>query len=111
MIFQETELHASGLEAATGSTIDFDTANGQEFSGSGDARFYLSVTASDTPTTLDVDIVASVGGVDFVVGSFTQVGAVGTASESIVIVNCPKDVKADYTIAGTSYTFSLHATR
>ena len=111
MIFQETELLESGVVASSGSTGEADTANGQEFSGSGDARFYLSVTASDTPTTLDVDIVATVGSVDFVVGSFTQVGAVATASESIIIVNCPKDVKAVYTIAGTSYTFSLHATR
>ena len=73
-------------------------------------RANLVVTASSGPTTLDVSIEHSEdGGTTWItVGSFTQVGAVGTASQSISIAAPTSGlIRAKYTIVGTSYTFSL----
>lgn len=111
MLFQEVAIHASALEASSDETILVDTSNGQPYSYSPETRFYLSLAASDTPTTLDVDIVATIGGVDHVIGSFTQLGAVATGKEAIIVANCPRNVKAVFTVVGTSYTFSVHSSR
>lgn len=111
MISQTVVVHASGIESASGETALTNTLGGLEASGTSDVRFYLSLTASAVPTTLDVDIVATVGGVDYVLGSFAQLGAVGAGTEVITIANCPANVKAEFTIVGTSYTFSIHSTR
>lgn len=76
------------------------------------ARFYLNVSAvSGTSPTLDVDIVATIGGEDYVLASFTQKTAAG--KETITIDGCPKEVKAVYTLGGTSpdFTFEVHSTR
>jgi hypothetical protein len=69
-----------------------------------DVRFFLDVTSfTGTAPVMDIDIVAEVGGNDFVMGSFTQFG-VGATTEMITIQNCPAHVKAVYTNSGGAIT-------
>lgn len=73
-------------------------------------RAELDVTASSVPTTLDVRVQhSSDGGTTwFTIGTFTQVGAVATARQSIS-VPAPHSgmIRIDYTVVGTNYTFSV----
>lgn len=73
-------------------------------------RAELDVTASSAPTTLDVRVQhSSDGGTNwYTIGTFTQVGAVGTNRQSIS-VSPPHSgmLRIDYTVVGTSYTFSV----
>jgi predicted NAD/FAD-binding protein len=79
-----------------------------------DLRFDQIVTASVAPTTLSLFVEHSPdGGTTWTqVGAFTQVGAVGTASES-VSVRRPNSglVRVRWAIVGTSYTFSVRLFR
>lgn len=73
-------------------------------------RAELDVTASSAPTTLDVKIEHSNdgGGTWKTLKAFTQVGAVGTAFQSLEILPpCSGVVRATYTVVGTNYTFSV----
>jgi hypothetical protein len=73
-------------------------------------RVELNVSASSAPTTLDVSVQHSNdGGTTWVtLGSFTEVGAVSTASQSIAIAPPTSGlVKVIWTAVGTSYTFSV----
>jgi len=75
----------------------------------GSARFYLDVTSlAGTTPTADVSIVATIGGTDFTLGSFTQ--AIGATTESILITTCPSRVKAVYTLGGTVTDFDAVVT-
>lgn len=77
-----------------------------------DARFYLNVTAAaGTAPTLDVVINATVNGVQYSIGSFTQATAVTT--QLITIANCPHVIQIEVTIGGTSpsFTFEVFMTR
>lgn len=75
-----------------------------------DLRADLIVTASSAPTTLDVKIEHSEdGGTTWqTLASFTQVGAVGTAKQSLQIPGPTSGlIRGTYTSVGTSYTWSL----
>lgn len=73
-------------------------------------RAELDVSASSVPTTLNVRVQhSSDGGTTwYTIGAFTQVGAVSTARESIAIA-APHSgmIRIDFTVVGTSYTFSV----
>lgn len=73
-------------------------------------RADLILTASGSPTTLDVIIEHSYdGGTTWVkLAAFTQLGAVSSGSQSLHIP-APHSglLRSSYTISGTSYTFSL----
>jgi len=61
------------------------------------AMFFLSctsLTGTSTPT-IALDVLATVGGIDHIVGSFTDVTA--AVVESITIDPCPSTVKIKYT--------------
>lgn len=78
----------------------------------GSARAFLNVTAaSGTSPTLDVDIVVTINGEDYVLASFAQATAPGT--QSIVIPDAPPELKAAWTIGGgsPSFTFEVHVAR
>lgn len=60
----------------------------------GSARFFLNVTAF-TGTSADFDVTATLDGVDFILGSFTQVA--GITSEVITVATCPNVVKIENT--------------
>ncbi len=79
-----------------------------------DLRAELQVTASDTPTTLNVYIEhSSDGGTTWLrIGSFATVGAVATATESIAIPRPNAGLlRADWDVVGTSYTFFVTVRR
>lgn len=70
----------------------------------------LHLTASSSPTTLDVVVQASGDGTNwFTVGTFAQLGAVATGDKYL---ECPggKYMRYTSTIAGTSYTYSIIGT-
>lgn len=105
------EIAPSAARTSSGEGALVDTLSGGQLTG--DTRFYLSVSAvTGTDPTLDVDITATVGGVDYVLGSFTQ--ATGETTESIEVSSCPVEVKAEWVIGGTAtptFTFQVHSTR
>lgn len=85
-----------------------DTIGSRQHVGE-NARFFLSVTSlTGTAPTMDVDITCTIGGVDYVLGSFTQ--ASGATTETITIANCPSGVKAEYTAGGTVTDFDAVVT-
>jgi hypothetical protein len=75
-----------------------------------DLRADLVVSASSAPTTLDAVVEHSNdGGATWVpLGSFTQVGAVATATRTLSISRPTSGLlRASWTAVGTSYTFSI----
>lgn len=73
-------------------------------------RVELDLTASSGPTTLDVRVQHSIdGGTTWkTIQAFTQLGAVATGFQSVVIAAPHSGVlRIDYTVVGTSYTFSV----
>jgi hypothetical protein len=80
-----------------------------------DVRFYFDVSSlTGSGGTIDMDIVTTIGGNDFVLGSFTQAtAAAGASEESIIIQNCPAHVKAVWTAGGTVSDFdaTIHCVR
>lgn len=77
--------------------------------GSEKCRFTIK-TSSIAGTKMSVDIVTVINNVDVVVGSFTDVAAVG--GESIVIDVCPVNVKVVYTEdAITEWSATVHSMR
>lgn len=56
-----------------------------------------------TAPTMDIDVVAEVGGVDIVVGSFAQFTAAG--NQTIKIEGCPSTIKLVGTAGGTVTDF------
>lgn len=96
-------LSASSLKdsSSNGSSIDPE--------GACVGYFTLDVTASDTPTTLDVVIeeLMTDDSTWYTAGSFTQVGAVGSANQTIAVPLAGRKVRAKWTIVGASYTFSV----
>lgn len=116
MAYGEKQILGSAARTASGEgPLVKTTTGGLFFAGPAmaeSARFYLNVTASSgTSPTLDVDIVATIGGQDYVLASFTQQTAPG--KETIKIDACPDQVKAVYTIGGTtpSFTFEIRSSR
>ena len=117
-MFEINEVQASTTKTANGESGEIPiNSSGRlnddcEVPLSPDARFYLNVSAaSGTSPTLDVDIVKTINGIDFILKSFAQ--KVTTGQEVIEITNCPKQVKAVFTITGTtpSFTFEVQQTR
>ncbi len=127
---QEVILKASGLEVASGQTLG-RTGISQWTT----ATLLLDVTASDTPTTLDVFLQRLLpdGATWDDIAHFTQVGAVATVQNVADLfagasgggVRLPDDVnmaegardlpwaetvRIKWVIVGTSYTFEVTAT-
>lgn len=111
MINQAVELLTSATYSTSSETALVNTLGGFETGGCDEAVFYLSCTAvTGTAIAIDVDIVATIGGVDYVLESFTQFSAATT--EKKTISNCPRDVKVVYTISDSdSATFQVHVCR
>ena len=79
------------------------------FPSNGKARAYLTVTAlGGTSPTADVELVTEVDGQDVSIGSFTQ--ATGVTTEAIVVDACPAELKAKYTLGGTSPSLTAKVT-
>ena len=92
-IADETNLTASG------ETTVVNTVGARNALTAG-AEFYLNVTSlTGTSPTADFDIVATVDGIDYILGSFAQ--ATGATNERIAIAECPDVVKVEYTLGGT----------
>lgn len=128
--YAEFELLASTVETATDTlgvpvssitqitnndrTQNQQRANDRLNKVGGDMRCYLDVTAfAGTTPTLDVNIIGVVNGVDYVVGTFTQVLETN-AKEAITIIAAPDDLDVDWVIsgsAGQSYTFNIQCHR
>ena len=127
------------ISASSAKTTSSTSAT-QNLGGIDQAVFILNVSASSSPTTLDVYLQSSpdTGTTWYDFGHFTQVGAVATSiqmmqwsrsctastGDTSVLVSgdaalasakiimgpiCDKYFRAKWTIAGTSYTFSLLA--
>lgn len=77
-----------------------------------DVRVYLNVidVAGTTPT-LDVVINATINGVQYQIGAFTQ--RTTTGKEVIIIAGCPKDIQIQATLGGTTpnFDFEVNLTR
>ncbi len=76
------------------------------------ALFYLNVTVvAGTTPTLDIDIKATVNGVQYTLGSFAQ--ATAATTEVITIANCPQDIQISTIITGTtpSFDYEVNMTR
>lgn len=111
-LYEENTLLSSAARTTTGEGLPV-TLERSSRNHPSNAKCYLNVSAqSGTTPTLDVDIVGIINGVDFVINSFTQVGG-ATGKQTIDISNCPEKVKAAYTIAGgsPSYTFEVYISR
>lgn len=110
MAMRLAEILATAARTTSGAGSELDTTISDNVDNPG--RAYLNVTAvtGDSPT-LDVDVVTVVDGADFVLGSFTQASGVGT--ETILVQGMPENVKAVYTIGGTtpSFTFTVNVCR
>ena len=85
-------------ETASGEGSKVDTIGSREHC-EGSARFFLNVTGF-TGTSADFDVVATLDGTDFILGSFTQV--TGVTSEVIRIEDCPSGVKIEYTLVSVT---------
>jgi len=112
MSYSQVDIHPSASRTATGETTLVDSVNGHNKVDWPDATFYLSVTAvTGAGAEMDLDVVATIAGVDFILDSFTK--ATGVTTEAITVTNCPKDIKAEYTIGGTTpdITFQLVSVR
>lgn len=126
-------LVASGLRSASGDSGRLSFTYGSP----GSATFSLVVTASSSPTTLDLYLQTSLDGstwIDF--GHFSQIGAVATAASSLQWARSQKDatqatqslatgdgvlaagkavngpiidnwIRVKWVIVGTSYTFAV----
>jgi len=73
----------------------------------------MNITALvGTAPLIDMDVIGIVNGVEFIVGSFTQAVA-GASKQSIVIDQCPIQLKAAWVVGGTVTDFdaTLDATR
>ena len=69
------------------------------------ARFYLNVaTLTGTAPTADITIVATLNGIEHIIGTFTQ--ATGTTKEFIDVILCPGVITAKYTLGGTVTDFT-----
>lgn len=126
-------LSASSLKAASAAGADVQS---DYIKNAHQLAFVLDVTASNTPTTLDVAIEAKYGSVYGILARFTQVGAVATSTGLIMVTSeaalatqqtlaaAPAvgtgllvnhgmawldTLRIAYTIVGTSYTFSVVA--
>ena len=110
--YKELELVASAARTSSGESALLTLLEGTRIESDGSIRIYLDVTAaSGTTPTLDVDVVAVIGGVEMVLQSFAQKTAAG--QETIVVPQCPRAAKVKWTIGGTtpSFTFSVQASR
>jgi len=110
MAFKRINLLSYDARTVTGEGSPTSTVQHEHYDS--DARFFLKAPiVSGTSPTLDVNIVATVEGVDHVLASFTQLTAAG--QESLVVSQCPETVKIEYTIGGTtpSFTFAVEVER
>lgn len=110
--FPVTEVLSVTNITATGTGSEVDTMI--EPAATPAAMFFLSctsLTGTSTPT-MAVDVLTTVGGVDHVIGSFTDVTA--AVVESITINHCPATVKIKYTEsvgAVTDFDATVHCIR
>lgn len=113
--YKVTDLAPLESRAASGEGRVRDTAAGGSDHPPGadsSVRAYLNVSAAGgTTPTLDVEIVAPINGTDHIVGFFAQ--ATGVTRETITIPDCPRDLKAVWTVGGGTpdFTFEVVTTR
>jgi hypothetical protein len=109
--YREFEAVASAARTTSDGTATIETSTTLSLEGS-ELVLYLDVSAaSGGSPTLDIDVIGVVGGKDFTLGSFTQ--KTTTGKERIVVDDCPKDIKINWTIGGAtpSFTFDINAHR
>lgn len=113
MSYERHILLDTTTETATGEGVVKDTISTNAlYYSQPNVSAYLNVTAaSGTIPTLDVTIVTTVDGVEYVLGTFAQLAVTGT--ERIAINNAPQDLKAKFAIGGgtPSFTFSVNLDR
>jgi hypothetical protein len=103
VILDVTNITGSG----EGSLVN--TGNEKRNVADGKCRFSLSVTGF-AGTSMAVDIVATINGIDQVLGSFASV--TGTVVETITLDTVPAIVKVEYTAtAVTDFDATVTATR
>lgn len=103
--YQEFNFLSSAARTATGESPSITTFS-LEVPEGGDMRLYLNCSAaSGTSPTLNVSVVAIIGGIEYALASFAQLTSSG--KESIVVTGCPANVKIKYTIGGTSPSFTF----
>lgn len=110
MWHQVFSLLASAARTATGSGSDVSTLNTRDRAEP--VRVYLDVSAAaGTSPTLDVRIRGKINGLYYTIGTFTQKTTAGR--DSILIDEAPGTLQADWTIGGTSpsFTFELNCHR
>ena len=106
------------LFSAVNLTAGFDSglkATGVQKRGTGpqrpgsevaDSTCFVSVNCSaitGTSPTMDVDVVATIGGVDIVIASFAQITAAG--NQTLKVEGCPSNIKLVGTAGGTITDF------
>ena len=91
---------------ASGEGNYVETAPGGNLPGETRARIFLNVTAltAGTAPTMNVTIVALVGGVDQLIVAFTQ-STEGTSQQSVIVEGCPRSLKVEYVAGGTVADF------
>ena len=98
-----------GLLKSTGSKGPNKSAAVDKFTGTTSCRFTLNTTAF-TGTSMAVDIVTEINGVDVIIASFTDVAAI--VQETILVEMCPVNVKVVYTAtAVTDWDCTVHSIR
>lgn len=108
--YREMELVASRTETSNDNSGTVNTLP-TEVTGS-DLVVYLDVTASSgTSETMDITINGIVNNKVYQLGAFTQ--ATGVTTERVVITDAPADVRFDWTLGGTSpsFTFNIQSHR
>lgn len=104
----ETQIANIVNATATGEAVPVETIGAREHQTAG-ALLFLNVTSlTGTAPTMDVTVVVTIDGVDFVVGTFTQAG--GVTSEMISVAICPNLLKVKYTAGGTVTDFDATVT-
>jgi len=85
--------------------VSGDSTKLPKYSDFREVRFFLSVTAlAGTTPTMDITLVTTVAGIDYLIGTFAQ-NAAGASDEMIVVATCPANIKAVYTHGGTVTDF------
>jgi len=97
-------LHASAARTASGDTHSVPI----DVSGFDEGIFFLEVSASDTPTSLDVDIETYDPVTDdwYKIGNFAQMAGNGKAAP-VLLASLGQKIALSYALIGTSFTFSV----
>lgn len=107
----QSVLLPSAPRTVSGASSLVQTTKGNEHS-TGVARFLVKVTAvAGTTPSLTPKLVGQINGVDVTLATLTAMTATG--EQTVVVDACPDDVRLDWTISGTtpSFTFEAHCVR